>query len=78
MPIAARERGITIDQLDGFNATAFGDSTEVDEPHADDQRSTGLGVALSLTRTAVLVALAALAILVLLPAVLAAQVVSPL
>jgi hypothetical protein len=74
MPIAARERGLSIDRIDRAFVTrnVLADAGAHVEP-AEGQHGVGLGVAAALARTAVMIALASLAILVLLPAAIAAQ-----
>ena len=74
MPIAARERGLSIDRIDrtvvnGDFPTEAGARRELVEL----QHRAGFGTAATIARIAVMVALATLAILVLLPAAIAAQ-----
>jgi hypothetical protein len=74
MPIAARECGLTIDRIDRTVVTLeFPTEAGVSPERMEGQRDVALAVAAALTRTAVMVVLASLAILVLLPAVIAAQ-----
>jgi hypothetical protein len=74
MPIAARERGLSIDRIDRTVATRdFLAKAGVRPKRVEPRYSAGLGVAAAIARTAVVVALASLAILVLLPAAIAAQ-----
>jgi hypothetical protein len=74
MPTAARERTLTIDQIDGTvtdRESFFGSTPGLDS--VDHVRSARAGIALASIRTVLTVGLAAAAILVLLPALLAAQ-----
>jgi len=74
MPIAARERGLSIDRSDPLVATRdFPTKAGLRSEPAELQQRVGLGIAAGLARTAVMVALASLVILVLLPAAIAAQ-----
>ena len=74
MPIAARERGLSIDRIDRTVVTVhFPTETGAGSEAVERQHRVGLGVAVGIARTAVMVALASLAILVLLPAAIAAQ-----
>jgi hypothetical protein len=74
MPIAARERAVAIDQIDRTVVTQeFAPVTVASPERVERQRDVVLGVAAGVTRTAVMVAFALLAILVLLPAAIAAQ-----
>jgi hypothetical protein len=74
MPIAARERGLHIDRVDRTVETAdFPIEAGVRPEPIEPQHRVGLGIAAGIARTAFLVALASLAILVLLPAAIAAQ-----
>jgi hypothetical protein len=74
MPTAARERGLSIDRSDPWVATRdFPTKAGVRSESAEHQQRVGLGIAAGLARTAVMVALASLVILVLLPAAIAAQ-----
>lgn len=78
MPIAARECGLAIDRIDRTVVTLEIATDGLDSPvRMERRRHVVLGVATALTRTAVMVALASLAILVLLPAAIAAQAASP-
>jgi hypothetical protein len=73
MPIAARECALAIDR-DGTVVTLEIATDGLASPErVERQRHVVLGVATALTRTVVMVVLASLAILVLLPAALAAQ-----
>jgi hypothetical protein len=74
MPIAARERGLSIDRIDRTVVTRDlpTEAGVRSEPVQLEQRA-GLHVAAGIARTAFMVALASLAILVLLPAAIAAQ-----
>jgi hypothetical protein len=74
MPTAARECRLAIDRIDRTVVTlrvATDDSASTER--IERQRHVAVGVAAALTRTAVMVALASLAVLVLLPAAIAAQ-----
>jgi hypothetical protein len=74
MPTAARECGLAIDRIDGTVVTwEFATDGVVSPERVERQRHVVLDVAAALTRTAVALALASLAIFVLLPAALAAQ-----
>jgi hypothetical protein len=74
MPIAARERGLSIDRIDRTVVTRdFPTRAGVRSEPVELPQRVGLGIAAGLARTAVMVALASLAILVLLPAAIAAQ-----
>ena len=74
MPIAARERGLSISRIDRTVATVHcPNETGAHSAAVEHRHRVGLDVAASLARTAVMVALASLAILVLLPAAIAAQ-----
>jgi hypothetical protein len=74
MPIAARECGLAIDRIDRTVVTwEVATDGMVSPERVERQRRVVFGVAAALTRTAVMVALASLAILVLLPAAIAAQ-----
>ena len=74
MRIAARECGLAIDRIDGTAVTLEYATDDLVSPvAAQRQRYVVLGVAAGLTRTAVMVALTSVAILVLLPAAIAAQ-----
>ena len=65
---------MSIDRIDRTVATSdFRSSARVNFQPVARERSVPLGVALGIARTAVMVALASLAILVLLPAAIAAQ-----
>jgi hypothetical protein len=74
MPIAARERGLSIDRNDRTVVTGiFPTRAGVRSEPVERQHRVGLGIAAGIARTAVMVALASLAILDLLPAAIAAQ-----
>ena len=74
MQIAARERGLSIDRIDRTVLTRDFPAKAALRPNLVAPRySAGLGVAAGIARTAVMVALASLAILILLPAAIAAQ-----
>ncbi len=73
MPIAVRECGLAIDRIDRTVVTWEFSTAGVSPERIEGQRDVALAVAAALTRTAVMVVLASLAILVLLPAAIAAQ-----
>jgi len=74
MPIAARECGLAIDRIDRtVLVLETPSSVGVSPESVGRQHQVVVGVAAALTRTAAMVLLASLAILVLLPAALAAQ-----
>jgi hypothetical protein len=74
MPIAARECGLAIDRSHRTVVTLeFATAGVVSPERVARKRHVVLGVAAGVTRTALMVALASLAILVLLPAAIAAQ-----
>ena len=71
MPTAARECGLAIDRT--AVTLEIATDGQAGPEQIERQRHVVVGVAAALTRTAAMVALASLAILVLLPAALAAQ-----
>ena len=74
MPIAARERGLSVERSVRLVATGvFPTSLGLCSEPVERQHRVGFGVAAGIARTAAMVALATLAILVLLPAAIAAQ-----
>jgi hypothetical protein len=73
MPIAARERGLSIDRSDRTVVTGDFPTEAGARPETGARHRVGLSVAAGVARPAFLVALATLAILVLLPAAIAAQ-----
>ena len=79
MPTAARERAVAIDFIDGTVVTRESSVIGEMSPEArEPNHHIRLGLALTIGRTAVMVVLASLAILVLLPAALAAQAALPI
>jgi len=74
MPTAARERELAINGIDRTVVTLEIATDDLASPEqVERQRQVVVGAATALTRTAVMVALASLAVLVLLPAAIAAQ-----
>jgi hypothetical protein len=74
MPIAATECGLAINGIDRTVVTPEIATDDLASPEqVERQRHVVVGIATALTRTAVMVALASLAVLVLLPAAIAAQ-----
>lgn len=73
MPTAARERGLSTDRIDRKVVTGDFPTDAGARPGPVERHRVGLSVAAGAARTAFMVALASLAILVLLPAAIAAQ-----
>jgi hypothetical protein len=74
MRLAARESALTTDQIDRPVVTQeFAPVTVASPERVERRRDVVLGVAAGVTRTAVMVAFALLAILVLVPAAIGAQ-----